>query len=264
MKNIKFYITFSLIALIAASCTKVVDLKLGNNTGTLVIEGNVTNVNGPQYVKLSQNVPFTNTNTYPPVTGAVVSVSDNNGNNYQFTEGPAGTYSINPMEGVAGETYTMNVITNGKNYTASSTMPAAVTLDSITSINDQFGSTNQRQIAVHYQDPAGVANQYRFTMYVNGVQVNRVFAYSDEFIDGRYVNLELFESDINIYPGDKVTVEMECIDKLVYTYWYTLMQLQPNGPGGGVTPSNPPTNISPFTLGYFSAHTTQSEMIVVK
>jgi hypothetical protein len=42
------------------------------------------------------------------------------------------------------------------------------------------------------------------------------------------------------------------------------MQEQTNGPGGGVTPSNPPTNITPVTLGYFSAHTTQSKTIVVK
>lgn len=265
MKSFKYYIILILLPLATASCTKVIDLKLNNNAGMLVIEGNITNIPGPQYIKLGQNVSFTNTNTYPPVTGATVSVSDDKGSNYDFTEGPAGTYSIKEMVGVTGYNYTLKVITNGKIYTASSVMPAQVTLDSLTSKKSDFSNgKNQRDIIVHYADPAGVTNQYRFVMYVNSVQVNSVFAYNDEFIDGRYVNLEILENDIKVYPADTVKVEMQCIDKPVYTYWYTLMQQQQNGPGGGVTPSNPPTNITPATLGYFSAHTTQTTTITVK
>jgi len=265
MKNFKYYIVLSLIAFTITACTKVIDLKLNNNAGILVIEGNITNAFGRQFIKLSQNVPFTSANTYPPVTGATVTVSDNKGNNYQFTEGTPGTYSISPMAGIPGYTYTMKVITNGKIYTASSVMPAQVILDSLSSKESDFSNgKNQRDIIVHYADPAGATNQYRFVMYVNSVEVNSVFAYNDEFIDGRYVNLEILENDIKVYPGDTVKVEMQCIDKPVYTYWYTLMQQQQNGPGGGVTPSNPPTNITPATLGYFSAHTTQTTTIIVK
>ena len=264
MKNFKLYSVFSLLVLITISCTRNIDLKLNNNSGLLVIEGNITSKYGPQYITLSENVPFTNTNTYPPVTGATVSVTDNNGNSYPFTEGPAGTYSINRMAGAPGTTYTMTVLTGGKTYTATSTMPTFVPLDSLSAMSSQFGKNNQQQISVHYHDPSGEANQYRFVMYVNGAQVNRVFAVDDQFTNGRYVNYNLFENDIDIYPGDSVKVEMQCIDKNIYTYWFTLIQQQENGPGGGVTPSNPPTNITPATLGYFSAHTTQSKTIVVK
>jgi len=265
MKNFKYYIVLALVAFTVTSCTKVIDLKLNNNTGMLVIEGNITNVFGNQFIKLSQNVPFTSTNTYPPVTGATVTVTDSNGRRYKFTEGQPGTYSVTPMIGTPGDTYTMKVVSGGKTYTASSVMPAPVTLDSLTSQPSEFSNgKNQRDIVVHYLDPAGIANQYRFVMYVNSVQVNNIFAYNDEFIDGRYVNLELLENDIKIYPGDTAAVEMQCIDKPVYTYWYTLMQQQQNGPGGNVTPSNPPTNITPAALGYFSAHTTQTITIVVR
>jgi hypothetical protein len=265
MKKIKFYISALFISLIAVSCTKVIDLKLGNNTGELVIEGNITNMKGPQYITLSQNVPFTSTNIYPPVTGATVSVTDSKGNIHQFTEGPPGTYYISRLNGTAGTTYTMNVITNGKTYSAASTMPALVQLDSIAEVTSTFNrGGNIRDITVHYQDPAGIPNQYRFILFVNSVQTKSVFAYNDQFIDGKYVNLELVQNDIDIHPGDTATVEMQCIDEPIYTYWYTLMQQQGNGPGGGVTPSNPPTNITPVTLGYFSAHTTQRKTIVVQ
>ncbi len=267
--NFNFYLYASFIVLILTSCSKVIDLKLGNDTGKLVIEGNFTNILGPQMVKLTTNVPFSNPNNYPPVTGATVTVSDNTGNNYKLAESPAGTYSINQVAGISGKTYTMSVLFNGKTYTANSVMPNAVKLDSLAAQNDVFDSNKHRKnIIGYFQDPAGIKNQYRFLIYVNNTQVKSVFAYNDDFTDGRYVTIDfgqgLREADIDIYAGDIIKVEMQCIDKPVYTYWYTLMQQAVNGPGGGVTPTNPPTNITPETLGYFSAHTTQSLTFVVK
>lgn len=263
--TIKYQLTAILILLATASCTKVIDLKLGNNTGKLVIEGNITDTGSHQSIMLSQNVPFSNTNTYPPVSGAVVSVRDDKGNIYPFTEGAAGTYSTNMMKTTTGVSYTMTVLTNGETYSANSTMPALVQLDSITTQKKEFNnSKGQQNVLVHYKDPAGLGNQYRFVMYVNNIQVKWIFAFNDDFTDGRYVNNDLQEDDIDIYRGDTVTVEMQCIDKPIYTYWLTLMQQAGNGTEGSVAPSNPPTNITPAPLGYFSAHTTQIKTIIVK
>ncbi|OKS85772.1 DUF4249 domain-containing protein [Mucilaginibacter polytrichastri] len=265
MKTIISYIAFFIVLLSITACNKVIDLKLDNEDGKLVIEGNITNVPGPQVIKLSSNVSFSSTNTYPPVTGVQVSVSDQNGNNYTFKEAPAGTYTASQLTSVAGNTYTMTVVSNSKTYKASSVMPNFVALDSVVSAKNDFDSkNNKKKITVYYQDQAGIANQYRFVMYVNGVQVKSVFANDDEFTDGNHVSYDLNQDDIDIYPGDKVTVEMQCIDKPVYTYWFTLMQQGFNGPGGSVTPSNPPNNITPTVLGYFSAHTTQTVTITVK
>jgi hypothetical protein len=262
--GLKYVLVIAAIAALA-SCKKVIDLDLGNVSGQLVIEGNMTNVAGPQYVTLSRNVPFTNPNVYPAVSGATVFIADNLGNQYPMTEGPAGTYSIPNALGFSSRAYALTVTSGGKTYTAKSTMPAMVNLDSITDKANYFDAGSGRKvITVHFQDPAGIANQYRFVMHVNGVQVKSVFAYDDEFINGKYVDLDLEEDDIKIYPKDTVSVAMQCIDKPVYTYWYSLMQLQVNNPGGQVAPSNPPTNITPTTLGYFSAHTTQTVTLVVK
>src|SRR5579863_7588365 len=144
MKNIslKYFICIPVILLAFASCKRVIQLDLGNHTGELVIEGNLSNVYGQQYVTLSRNVPFTNTNTYPAVTGAVVSISDTLGHHYDLIEGPAGTYSINQVNGVSGTAYTLSVTTGGTTYTAKSTMPQVVALDSITSKNSLFDASN--------------------------------------------------------------------------------------------------------------------------
>jgi hypothetical protein len=263
--SLKYLICIPVILLAYSSCRKVIQLDLGNHTGELVIEANITNAYGLQYVKLSRNVPFTSTNTYPAVTGAAVKITDSLGTQYQLTEGPAGTYSINNINGVSGHTYYLSVTTGGQTYTAKSTTPHVVAMDSITS-KDSFFDTGKgkRRITVYFKDPPNVANQYRMVMYVNGVQVKAVFAFSDEFIDGKNINLDLQENDIDIYANDTVKVEMQCIDKPMFTYWFTQAQQQADNPGGQVAPANPPTNITPTTLGYFSAHTTQSITLVVK
>lgn len=265
--HIKYYIITAIVALAIASCTKVVDLKLGNNSGQLVIEANADDENGFQ-VKLSRNVPFTSTNNYPPVTGAKIIIQDNTQSYLVMQEMQPGTYGfpkIFNFKGVSGRTYTLTVQIDGKTYTAVSTLPKQVLLDSVTANNSQFTSSDkQKGISVYFQDPATEVNQYRFIMTVNGVQVKNVFAFNDDFTNGRYVTIELLENDINVYAGDTVKVEMQCIDKNMYKYWFTLAQQEGNNPGGAVAPSNPPTNITPTTLGYFSAHTTQSLTLVVK
>src|ERR1700761_3071178 len=123
MKHLKLYISIICLPMFISSCTKVVQLDLGNESGRLVIEGNITNGAGPQIIRLSTNVPFTNTNTYPAVSGATVTVTDQSGKSYSFTESPAGTYSNSQLLGIPGNKYTMSVLTGGITYTATSTMP---------------------------------------------------------------------------------------------------------------------------------------------
>ena len=268
--KIELLYKISLLALIyvASSCTKVIDLDLGDNAGQLDIEGNLTNINGAQSIVISKNVPFSNPNNYPAVTGATVTINDQNGGEQTLKESAPGVYTINPFAAVAGNVYTLKVLIDSQRYTASSTMPATVKLDSLSDknrpLNRNNGGHDQKVISVYYQDPAGDANQYRFIEWVNGVQVKAVFSYNNQLTDGKYVTLDLLEQDIDIYAGDTVKVEMQCIDKPIYTYWFDLESQQSNNFNGAVAPANPPTNISPTTLGYFSAHTTQTIIFIVK
>lgn len=258
-----------LFVLFLFSCTKVISPRLESDAGQLDIEANITNLDTAQQIFLRTNVPFSATNTYPSVSGATVTVSDDAGNNYVFAEeNQPGVYVSTAFAGGAGRTYQLHVSLNGQEYFAGSTMPAGVRIDSLTDknrpLNRPQDGRDQKVVSVYYQDPPGIANQYRFIEWVNGVQVNSVFTYDDQLTDGRYVTLELLEQDIDIYAGDTVRVEMQCIDKPVYTYWFALESQQANNFNGAVAPANPPTNISPQILGYFSAHTTQTLTVVVK
>jgi len=267
MQQIKFRYTIILAAIIliaATSCQKVINIKVNNAAPQLVIEGNLTDVLGPQFVSITKSVPFTSTNVFPTVSGAIVTITDSIGDVYNLTEGPAGIYATYPLKGLYGETYTLTVKTGGKIYTASSTMPYPVPLDSLTDKKQILSNNNLYTITVNYQDPPNIANQYRFILYVNSQQAGTIFTNDDSFTNGRYVREDLFETGSDIHLKDTATVEMQCIDENVYKYWFSLSQQQGNGPGGGTTPANPPSNFNNNALGYFSAHTTQMKSIIVK
>jgi hypothetical protein len=266
MKN---SISCVLILLFLASCERVIDLDLRDDAGKFVIEGNITDQTGAQNIRLSTNVPFSDQTSSPPVSGAQINITDDKGNRYIFTEGPAGTYTAQSLAGIYGRSYAMTVAIGDKIFSATSKMPSLVKLDSVTTRKDKFeDDEDTRLIAVHYQDPIGTPNQYRFIVYVNGALIKRIFVNNDQYSDGRPVTFDLQlddDDDPKVYPGDTVKVEMQCIDEKVYTYWYSLSSQQGvEGPGGSVTPADPPTNIWPASLGYFSAHTTESKTIIVR
>jgi hypothetical protein len=261
--NIKLYlITLLLSSLFITACQKVIDIDVNTSTSQLVIEGNITDIRGPQYVIISRSVAYTEKNIYPTVSGADVRVTDNLGNTWRFTEIRPGTYAVSSMRGITGRSYMLRVVLDGTEYTATSVMPLKVQVDSLSLADITFGSTTRKQVAVNYTDPKGQPNQYRYIMYVNGKQTTRIYAYDDRLTDGNIRKDELFTDDDNenedLKSGDKVTIEVQNIDKNNFNYWFTLRQQRRGGPGGGVTPGNPPSNLSNNALGYFSAHTYQT------
>jgi uncharacterized protein (DUF2147 family) len=268
-KKIKYItIIFSAFVMLSA-CEKVIDVKPRAAESRLVIEGSITDLLGQQVIKISKSVPFSATNTYPPVTGALVNVTDDDGHSWTFSESSPGTYAVPSMKGEHGRTYTLKATIDKTTYSASSTMPAAVQIDFLDVKVFNFGGDAEKQAQVHYQDPSGTVNQYRFVMKVNGVQAKQVYAENDRLTNGNDVPSVLFYTGDNkdqdqLRTGDIVEVEMQCIDKNVFLYWFTLSQQTPFGPTAGTTPGNPPSNIDNKALGYFSAHTVSIKQMTVK
>jgi hypothetical protein len=261
----KLIYLFSCLAILfsAISCQRVIEVEIGNSAQQIVIEANITDVKGVQTIKITNSVPYSNTNVFPPVTGGVVTLTNSAGTVYKFTETQAGTYTINNLKGVYTDVYTCRVKVNNQTYEAVSGMPIAVPLDSLGIIGQVFGTKTIKTVTVSYLDPPGADNQYRFVMYVNGAQVKRVFTDDDRLSNGRSVTSALYQRDIELKTGDKVDIEMQGIDPYVYNYWFSLSSQGGNSPANSSTPSNPPSNFSNNALGYFSAHTVQRKSIVV-
>jgi hypothetical protein len=243
----------------------VINVNLNNANPNIVIEGIVNDAPGPYEVQITQTVNFSDPNIFPPISGAVVKITDNtSGITDSLKEGLPGIYlTQNLLQGLTGHTYQLYVLSNGQEYTASSTMPAKVNLDSVSFYTSDIFGTKSTSAVANFQDPAGIANYYTFTEYVNGQAINQTFNFSDRLSDGKYIRRQLFNDSSYINPGDQVTIEMHCVDNQVWQYFNTLGQARGNN-SQAVTPANPLSNISNNALGYFSAQTTQSGLSIVQ
>lgn len=263
MKNI---ISVILIVILFSSCEKVIDLDYKSNQSFIVIEGNISNLPGPYFVKITQSVKLKETSAYPTIDNANVTISDNVGNSETLTPQGNGMYSTNTLVGVEGRTYTLTVNAKSQTFTAQSTMPQQVPFDSIKIVKDDVGGDTEYNLIPIYLDPIQEGNNYKFELFVNNEFIKQHLLQNDEVKNG-FINsdkLEVNDNDLEITAGDNITIKMQCIDKNVALYYQTLILMTDNGPGGGTTPANPPNNISGSNiLGIFSAHTVQSKMAII-
>jgi hypothetical protein len=263
----KRYISIVVILTITfCSCQKVVVLNLNNTSPQIVIQGEVTDSAGPYTVMINQSVGFYANNIFPTVSGAIVKISDNQGVTDSLTEASPGVYSTHILQGVPGNTYTLSVFTQNTNYTATSTMPMPVMLDSITFQTTSGFGQQQISAVVNFQDPPGIKNYYQFIEYINGQQFTKnIFVLDDRLSDGKYISRTLRTDSSYLKSGDLLEVKMNCIDVNVYNYFNQLQQSSGVGAfNTTASPANPSSNIRNGALGYFSAHTTQSKNVIVQ
>jgi hypothetical protein len=256
MKKLAFLI---LAAASIIGCTKIINVDLKNATPQLVIEGTVTN-GSPAQVNILKTVQFSSSNVFPAVSGAIVTITDNAGGNFTLAETAAGTYTNSSLIGVPGRTYNMSVALNGATYTATSTMPAQVNLDTLLFEKIAFIPKNIWIVKPKYKDPDGFGNYYRFIEKINNVRNPTIWIFDDRLNNNGVSTRPLIQADSTINAGDTIEVEMQCIDRNIFRYFTVLQNFQRNS----TTPANPDTNISGNVLGYFSAHTSQKRKEAVK
>lgn len=263
MRNIILYIII-LTAGILCSCEKEIDVKLQGAAKKYVIEAVVTDKAGGCRVLISQTKDFNEDNTPITVSGARVQISTGD-SSVVLTENAPGVYASSSLKGVPGTTYNLQVNIESETFTARSTMPSLVKMDSLYITEEMFFGDKYKLPTISYMDPAGVLNFYRFMVYVNGTKKKQIFALNDELTDGNRNATRLFvdvdqddvEDEEKIKTGDLVKVEMLTIDAPIYKYFFSL-ENSATGDSNSATPANPVSNIQGGALGYFSVHTMQS------
>jgi hypothetical protein len=240
-------------------CKKVISVDLRDAPSQIVIEGEITNTPGlSAQVRISRSVNFSASNTYPPVSGAMVRLTDsNNGIGALMAESDTGLYTTRLIVGVPNHVYKLEVTVEGKTYSANSRMPRPVVLDSVTfALNTDFNNKQDINAVVNFRDPDGLGNYYQFTESVRGRLIPDIFVFEDRLSDGKYIEQPLFNDSSYLQRRDTVLLTMNCVDKNVYNYFFSLADVTGNNNFQTATPANPHTNISNGALGYFSAHTT--------
>ena len=251
-------------SLFVTSCEKEIDLDLRTADPVLVIEGRIEE-NGRPEVKITTTKGFFTDNTFNPVEGAEVTVSDDAGNEEKlYLNESSGWYvggSTPIIKGTVGQTYNLTILHEGQEYTATTKMPPLVKMDSITFFKAPI--MDYAFPRVHFKDPVGSENSYYHQkVYINGNRKKGGYTTSDEFRDDTYIIrlLPVFsengDDDDPYEKGDLIKVEFECIDKGTYQFFNTLYDIDDslNNPtsaikGGGA-------------MGYFSAYTKDVKEVV--
>ena len=252
----------TLIITFLSSCEKVIDLELKDSEPVLVIYGDINDQTDNQYVRISRTYSFTEPNKFNAVTGARVIVTTQAGSVINYSEITPGVYQSPKFRGRTGVSYTLDVTVDGKKFTAISTMPQKVILDSLNFREVSFFGKNSLHLVANFLDPKDIQNQYRYVLSVKSKVVEDVVS-EDRFNDGNTVANTIYHELNDLEPGDDIELDLQCIDRNVYRYYYAFGQNLGEG-GPPVAPANPPSNISNGALGIFSVHTSSKRIAKVK
>ncbi len=245
--------------LFMTGCEKEIDVDLKSVEPRVVIEGLVKK-DSLATVRITMTKDFYEDNNFPPVNGAVVTISDDAGNTEVLQQDIKGTYVAKYLKGVENRTYYLQVKVNGEEYTAVSKMPEVVPIDTIKMY--PIPSFGYAMPMVCFYDPAGIENYYRNILYMNRVRMDIGSEATDtDQRDGVLIEriLPVFDDDKEdsrkVEKGDTILVELQSIDKGAYTFFDTLGNMDN-------VENNPTTNIMGGALGYFSAYSFDRMQII--
>jgi hypothetical protein len=263
---LKKYFSTILMGMFLLGCEKEIQLALDPNQSLLVIDGSITDEAGPYSIKLSKSNSISASSNFLAVTNALVIVKDDLGQIDTLKHEKEGQYKTNKIKGIYGNTYYLEVQVADKKYTANATMPEKVVLDSLRINPIPFNSETRYNVIPVYIDPIILGNSYRFIQKINDTLDQTFHVFNDNLNNGKENQRPLRggSDSLEVKLKDIVAVEMQCITRTTYLYYYTLYQQSGAGPGGGTTPANPPSNIMGGALGIFSAHTVQRKQIQIK
>ncbi|WP_417592285.1 DUF4249 domain-containing protein [Owenweeksia hongkongensis] len=255
----KRFLILSAVALILASCEKVIDVDLNSSDPQMVLEANLPAGEDSLWISISQTADYFSNDPNPVVDGADIEFTDGDGNIMQASPMGNGRYLVMGVKSMVNRTYSIKADVQGQITQAESYMPPTVLLDSITfeyfPPND-FSDASY-SINVAFQDPPDTINYYQIVVRVNGQSEGDITVFSDKFNQGTYLNLPLFGYEIG--QGDVVEVELQSIDADVYEYFVTLASIVSQTGPPGIAPGNPTTNLKgDIQLGYFGTYSHSS------
>lgn len=259
------------LVFVFASCTEIIDVDINSVEQQIVVEANI-GLNENASVWLSRTIKVDNAGVFPRVTGAKIKLTDSDGNSEILTETSwAGNYISMNMIGKPKQTYKIEIIAEDKTITSLSTIPNKVPIDSFKVTRSIYPGGGPSlspsmpadfyEIKVKFTDPPQEKNYYHMLLSVNDVTQSGNYIYDDRLTNGSQMEGFLLIYNPLMKAGDKIQVEMRCVDKSVYDYFSSLRS---SGGPGGSSPSNPATNLKGSLLGYFSAHTVERKIFVVE
>jgi len=261
---------FSLLLILVVSCTERIDIQLDDSYTRLVVDGSITTDTMAHTVVLTSTSSYFYNQPSPPVTGALVTISDGS-QVFNLSEVKPGIYSTAPdVYGIPGKTYSINIklaneIGGYADYSATSTLFPVHPLDSISLVyHPEWSTSGIWEVKCYVEEPPTI-DFYRFLLLKNQIlltdTLNEWFVTDDVLFNGNNTNglaiayLDQGNPDQGLRPGDTITTEVNSIGKEYYNF---LMEAQSELFGSNPLFSGPPANIkgniSNGAVGFFAAY----------
>ena len=276
MKKINYTAVF-LVLFAVSACQDVIDLDVPEGKTRLVVDGLLTDRDELQTVKLKYTAPYFSNAPTPPISDALVFITDNTGAEIILEETAPGIYQ-KQFAGEVGKTYLLTVETSdGKVYKSLEEPLRPVSLiDSIYYEFEEesiFYEEEGYYVTISATDPEGKNNFYRWRYFVNEEKQSEpedLFFISDEVLDGLSGLTVTFSRDA-LLPGDTARVEQMSLSENAYNFLFLLYQQTANV-GSQFDPPPAPikgnvyntTDSNDYALGYFMATSITTAEVVIK
>lgn len=287
MKKALLYCSYSIFSFLClTACQDSLDLDIQQYESKLVVDGWIEHNQYP-IVVLTKSASYFSTIDSSALrtmvaTRAKVTVSDGENeeiltlkkNNLFY---PPYTYQGTEIKGEAGKTYHLKIEADGKEYKSYTSIPPAVTLDSLWfSLNP--GRDSLGLVQGKFTDNGSTEDYYRvFTQRKNKdskfVPIY-LSAIGDQFFNGETFTFSLLrgseslsdaKDDIYFRKGDTVIVKLSTIDRVHFDFWRTLeRELYVTGNPFSSSGNRVISNISGGALGVWGGYNPVIYQLVIK
>lgn len=292
--KLKQFILFITCIFLFWGCTKEIDIEIEDADIRVVIEGIIENDEYPWVVITRSSGYFepvdSTTIINMGVFDAEVIVSDGQlTDTLVFTISPYNMpfyrYVGTKFRGEVGKTYSLEVNLEGKSYTANTTIPQVVTIDSVIFkeefdvVEDGVPVDSVGYLWFYFQDPDTLGNYYRIfskTLGKDSVFVHPMASVTDDKnVNGEYIEYPIYrgwnpnltkeqreeeKEKLGHTPrwafvrGETVIFKFCCMDAEHYEFWRTI-EVQNSSDGNPfASPSSVYTNIEGGALGVWGGY----------
>ncbi len=236
-KQMKTYLAtiIALFAIVFTSCEDVIDVDVQTAPARLTIEASLDwekrTTGNNQTIKLSTSTPFFDTNSNTGVTGASVKVTnDTNGTEFIFVDQNNGEYTTSDFVPILNQSYTLEVVYNGENYTATETLMPVADIKEVNQSTEKGFDDEALEVNIFFDDPEDEDNFYLFRFKEEGDLLAEFEDFDDEFSNGREIPWHYEkegDEDTNsgeFTSGDVVNIDLYGISEGYYNYIRILIE----------------------------------------
>lgn len=274
------------------SCEKNINFKLKVVPNVLVVDASIED-NQPPVVVLSKSFAYFSKISPEALDTSFVhdaTVTISNGTQTQqlkeYISGSTGGYVIyyysidtsniaSAFLGQLNTNYNLNVIVEGKQYTATTTIPLlAKKIDSLWWKPTPFADdSSEVDLFVRSTDPKGLGNYIRYftKTNTNAFLPGQQSVFDDELVDGTTYDLKVepgidrnnpIAFDKNFFHrGDTITLKLSNIDRATYQFWLTMEFAYQSIGNPFASPNKVLGNISNGALGAFCGYASDYKTI---